>query len=120
MLIGIDKNEKKEYVSQYDTAEVKTVFLLGNISNRQKMSMLTSVIDSDGKVNPSKLQERAFDIVQVGLKGIKNFFDPAEKRAVDIDVVTEGVIDILPVQVLYELAGKIAEYNFSEESIVKN
>lgn len=120
MLIGIDKNEVKEYVSQQDTGDVKTIFLIGNITNRQKMAMIGSIIQPDGKVDGSKLQEKAIDLVKAGVKGIKNFYDPVKKEKVDIAAITDEVIDILPLQVLYELAGEVTKCNFAEGNNVKN
>jgi alanyl-tRNA synthetase len=120
MLTGIDKNEVREYVSQFDKSDSPTIFLVGNIPNAKKMSLIGNVINSDGGVNVKELQARIAEITRAGLRGIKNFVRPGTNKASDITDVSDDVIEELPVEVLYEVAGKIIEFNFVSATERKN
>lgn len=121
MLIGIDKNEVCEFISSEDAGESKTVFLVGTISNSQKMAMVGDVVSNDGNVNNVALQKEMKNIVKAGLRGVKNFYDKTLNKAVDITNITDEFIEYaIPFAVLYELAGKIIQYNFEMAALKKN
>ena len=121
MLVGISKKEVKEYIVAADKDSAKpTVFLIGNISNEDKINMIGSVIGPDGVINIQELQAKTVDIVKAGLKGIHNFFDPDQKQSVDVKEITPEVVDAIPFAFLYELAGQIIKANFELGEIRKN
>ena len=122
MLIGIDIRETKEFVSETDKTDNPTVFLIGNLPNSFKLSVLGSIIQSDGKPDVRAVQNRAPEIVRAGLKGIRNFYDSEKKQPVEVKAadLTDQFMEMIPVAVLYELAGKILEFNFVSETEAKN
>lgn len=120
MLTGINKNETKEYVSAFDKTDNPTVFVIGNIPNAQKMTLIGSVIGADGVVNKNALETHIAEIALAGLKGIKNFMRAGAKDPVELKEITSEVLEELPVEVLYEMAGKVIEYNFVSAAERKN
>ena len=58
MLKGIDNKETIEFISTTDTAENPTVFLLGNISNKEKLNLFPDAIDRTGAIDMSKMSGR--------------------------------------------------------------
>ena len=114
MLKGIDINEVFEYAVKSDDVNNPTKFLIINISNRKKLGLFTSGMDKDGNVDLTRLQDKAFDILLAGLKGVKNL------NGKDYEPVTEEVLEMLPVNILSELIAKILEYNFMSEGEAKN
>lgn len=113
MLQGIDVNEKVEYSLKADT-ENPTIFLLGNFTNRDKLKLFANAVDKDGQLDISKLQDKLFDIVKVGIKGVKNL------GGKDYDVITDDVLDMLSVNAIVELGQKVLEINFASEEERKN
>ncbi len=104
---GIDINEIVEFVSAADKAEENpTKFLLGNISNKDKMKLFADAMDKEGKIDISKLQDKTLNIVKSSLKRIKNL------GGIDYDMITDEAIDKIPFNVLVELAGEILKINF--------
>lgn len=121
MLVGISKKEVKEYVLEADKASEKpTVFLIGNISNEDKINMIGSVIGPDGIINIKELQTKTVDIVKAGIKEIRNFYDPDQKQSVNIKEITAEVVNTIPFAFLYELAGQIINANFALGEVRKN
>ncbi len=115
MLKGIDINEKIEFVSESDKGDNPTVFLLGNISNRDKLKLFSGAIDAKtGQIDLAKIQDKTLDILQAGLKGIKNL------GGKDISEITADVVDLIPFNVAIEIVGKILEFNFASEGETKN
>lgn len=114
MLKGIDIQETKEYISQLDTGEQKTVFLIGNLTNRDKLRLFSNATNLEGVFDMRLVQDKSYDLVKAGLKGIRNL------KGQDYDVITDAVIEQIPFQVFVEVVGKILEYNFSVEGIEKN
>lgn len=111
---GIDIKEVVEYVSVNDKDPNPTKFLLGVISNREKLALLSDAMNSDGTVDIKKIQSRAIDILKVALKGIKQL------GSKDYDKITDEVIDMIPFDVIGELIGKICELNFLGDKEIKN
>jgi hypothetical protein len=106
MLQGIDNKETIEFVSTTDTAENPTVFLLGNISNKDKLNLFADAIDRTGAIDMSKMSGRIFDIAKAGLKGIKNL------SGKDYATIDDAVLETIPFNVVLELVNKIVEINF--------
>lgn len=121
MLIGINKDEVFEYISETEKgAASPTVFLIGVMTNAQKMSLIGNVIGNDGQVNPVAFKDKVLDICKLGLKGIRNFGDPVTKMSKDIKEITDDVLDAIPFEVMFEVSGSIIKYNFISESERKN
>ncbi len=121
MLVGLDKNETKEYVSPSDK-ENPTIFLIGNITNREKLRMtkvMHRYMKEDNSIDVNKIEEdEIYNIVKLGLRGIKNFKVGGEvKESIEVN---DEVIDSLPIEVMVELVAKILEYNFPTEQERKN
>lgn len=114
MLKGIDLNEKIRVVSTEDKGDNPTLFFIGNVKHSDKMRLFSGAIDKAGEVDISKLQDRALDILKIGLKEIKNL----DGR--DYTTITDDVIDSISFNVVMELVGKILEYNFLGKGEVKN
>ena len=109
MITGIDRDEIIEYTSKFDKGEDKTIFLLGILDNRTKMTL-----PMGDKVE----LEMMSTIVKKGLKGIKGLKLKGEKK--DITVIDDKVIDSLPIRVIGELAEEIVKINFLSEDDSKN
>ena len=121
MLIGIDINEVREFVSELEKGSTNpTVFLIGNITNDNKMKLIGNVITPEGAVDMKAMQENASKIVLMGLRGIKNIYSPSKKLAVDIAEVKEDILNLIPFQALYEVAGAIIKQNFDMGAVTKN
>jgi len=121
MITGIDVGEVVEFVCAKDKdTEKPTTFLLGTLTNREKLKIVGGAVTNDGKVDISKLQDKAVDILKAGVKGIKNLYNAKKKKAEDITVITEEVIDRLPINVLSELLGKVLEINLVQDEDTKN
>lgn len=114
MLKGIDVSEVIQYSAKEDTAEQKTVFFIGNISNRQKMKMFSNVVKGDGSVDISVIQDKAIDIFIAGVKKVENLDGKT------YDKVDEELADRIPFPTLIEVVGKVIEYNFVQEQELKN
>lgn len=114
MLKGIDNKETIEFISGTDTTENPTVFLLGNISNRDKLKLFADAIDSAGGINMAKMSGRIFDIAKAGLRGINNL------NNCNIVTITDEVIELIPFNVVMEVVNKIIEINFLGSEQTKN
>jgi len=130
MLTGLNRKEIKEYITTQDGGDNPTKFLIGNLLHSERMTFLGSVLipsgekDKDGKIalnmNVAEFNRRSPEIVKAGLKGIKNFFDAEQSKVVDIDVITDEVIEKIPLTAVYEIAGKIIEWNCLQGAEQKN
>lgn len=67
MLKGININERIEYVSKYDDAEPKTVFVFRPLSVEEK----NNLVDENGKVK--LVGTKIFDFLEKTVVEIKNF-----------------------------------------------
>jgi hypothetical protein len=108
MLKGLDNQATIEFISTTDK-ENPTIFLLGNISNNQKLQLFADAIDSTGKIDMTKMSSRIFDIAKAGLKGIKNL------NGVDYTTVDDAVLEAIPFNVAMEVVNKLIEINFLSE-----
>lgn len=121
MLKGINIKETIEFVSTLDKEEPKTIFLIGNITAEAKTRIMGgSVTIVDGKPVATTNTGKAYEIVKVGLKGIKNFGDPKDGASVNIDVVTDDVLNQIDGAVLFEIAAEIIKLNFNTDNLRKN
>ena len=119
MLIGIDKNETFRYVSTQDKGENSTVFVIGVLTNRNKVALINAILNTDGTVNKAVLQDKAVEIFRMGVKRIENFYDPILKKAVSLESITDETLDALPIEIVFEVSGKVAEFNFANGQDVK-
>jgi hypothetical protein len=120
MIAGIDRSEVLEFTTSDDKGDPKTVFLVGNITNRQKMAVLADVLDQNGQFDAKKMQEKTIDIVKIGLKGIRNIYSPDAQKVVDIEAIDDAELDNIPFGALLEVAAKIVEKNFAGAGQLKN
>lgn len=121
MIIGIDPQETMEYIPACDRESASpTVFVLGNITNAQKIAMIGELIGHDGKVDQRALQNRALEIFRLGTRKVKNFVLPGASVATDIDEITPDVIESIPFVVVCEVAVEIIRTNFDAERARKN
>ncbi len=108
MLTGIDTKEVVEFIPQSETGSEKpTTFLIGVLTNRDKLKIMGDAVGRDGQLDVTKLADKAIDVVRAGIKGIKNF---AGKDL--IQPVTDDAIDAIPFEVLMEVFSKAMELNF--------
>lgn len=118
MITGIDKNERFPFVSSADEGEMKTIFHIGNLTQRDKLALFGQVITKEGKMDAQVIQEKAVDIFIKGVKRIDNF--PEAGTVKSYEPVDEAVVDALPFSVLVEVVAKVMELNFTTENTRKN
>jgi hypothetical protein len=115
VLKGVDLNERIEYISDDDKGKDNpTIFILGNITHKDKLRLFTGAIDKAGAVDVSKLQDRCLDILKAGLKEIKNL------NGKDYPTIDDVVVELISFKVVMELVGRILEYNFASDAEIKN
>ncbi len=118
---GISLGETKDFVSQYDKDEPKTIFKIGALD-----SEIFDLLGEDK--NPLRLMS---DAIRFGLKGFENFNDSNGKpikfdtvsRAVgqyNYKVVSDSIMKILPPQVKTELGTEILKLSKLNEEEIKN
>lgn len=120
MLTGIDREETFSYSVSGDEGEVKTIFKIGNLTNREKIALVGEVMDAQGQVDVKKIQDKAIDIFIAGVKSVENWLDPKSKSVVTITKVDEGFVNTIPFLAVCEVAGKVIELNFITEGERKN
>lgn len=117
---GISLGETKDFISQYDKDEPKTIWKLGTLD-----SEIFDLLGEDK--NPLRLMS---DAVRFGLKGFENFsvdgkplkFDTIS-RAIgpyNYRVVSDNIMKIIPPQVKSELGTEILKMSKLNEDEVKN
>ncbi len=121
MLIGIDISEQVEFVSEIEAGQDNpTKFILGLLTNEQKLRLVGKAILPDGTIDNQRLQEDAVAIAKLGLKGIKNIWDKKSGKAIDVTVIDDAAINLINLQVLYEVVGRILKINFDAGDLRKN
>lgn len=120
MLTGIDREETFGFSVAGDQGEKKTIFQIGNLSNREKIKLVGEILNADGTVDLKKIQDRAIDIFIKGVKRVENFIDPKTKAEVTVEKVDEAFVDSIPFVVVCEVASKVIEVNFVSEEERKN
>lgn len=113
-MLGIDSKETVEFTSTKDTGDVKTVFVLGSFTNREKLRVFGGSMNDKGQFDASKFQDKIFDVLKIGVKKIRNL------AGKDYDGMAEDLLEVIPFVVLMELFQKIMEINFPSEQEVKN
>jgi hypothetical protein len=114
MLRGIDINEVVEYVSKDDKGDNPTRFYIGNISNRAKLELFKTAMDSQGNINIAKLADKMVDIFKAGVKRISNL------NGVDYSSVTDEVAEMIPFPVVLEVVDRVMNMNFLGAQEEKN
>lgn len=113
MLKGIDTGEMVRFVPKQDDLGNPTTFLLGNISNRDKLRLF-GVNWQTGQFDSEKMNESLVELALCGIKRIENL------GGRDYGKIDEKVIDMLPLTALVEIVGKLLEFNFVGETEQKN
>lgn len=116
MITGIDRNLTKEYTSKYDTGDPKTIWKLSVLSAREFALISEKISDQ------AKAIDGMIEVVRYGLKGVENFADNNGKIIAleQGKLVPESVLNIIPVDVIIELGGKILELTKLSEQEIKN
>lgn len=122
MITGVDLNDTKEIVSASDKGDNPTKWIIGVLTEEQKMKVTTGAIDKTGQMDLSVLQQRSPEIVRNGLKGIKNYRmnKSSEPRDFSKDEITANVLQSIPEMVKSELAGHIIAFNYMTDEEEKN
>lgn len=97
MLKGIDVNQRIEFVSQYDTDEIKTIFVFKPITTE-------AMLELGGQTNNGELKlvgSKVFSFLEMTIAEIKNF---------DGTSVSE-ILRILPPTVVAELVNEAGKIN---------
>lgn len=119
MITGIDIKEKVEFISRTDKSENPTIWILGALTKREILSLVSSSMNDKGEVSVSTMRSKSDQIVKTGLKGVKNY-KIGKNDPKDFDVINDDLIDSLPIWLLNELATKIISINFVSEEEEKN
>lgn len=122
MITGVDLNDTKEIVSTSDKGDNPTKWIIGVLTEEQKLQVTSGAIQKNGEMDVSLLQQRSPLIVRLGLKGIKNYClnknaEPKDYSGIDLD---EGVFVSIPEFIKAELAGHIIAFNYISEDEEKN
>lgn len=121
MITGLNLSETKDYTSQYDKNEPKTIWKIGVLD-----SEIFDLIGEDK--NPLRIMS---DAVRFGLRGFENFKDKdgniikfdTISRSVGIknyNVVADSIMRILPPQIKTELGTEILKISKLNEEETKN
>ena len=118
---GISLSETKDFVSQFDKSEPKTIWKIGALDSE------TFALLCDDK-NALRI---IADVVRFGLKGIENFTDGngnivkfnTVSRAVgayNYQVVADNIMKIIPPEIKSELGAEILKMSKLNEDEIKN
>ena len=121
-ITGISLSETKDYVSNLDNIEPKTIWKLG-VLDAEVFASLGELVN-----NPLKMM---LEIVRFGLKGFENFKDAngndvkfaTISRNVgpyNYKVVSDSVLKIIPSNIINELGSEILQMSKLGESEAKN
>lgn len=120
MLTGIDKNERREYVSKFEKdTKNPTVFVFGPIDNKLRMSIAQSSMDKDGEVDVGAIMARAPEIIKGGLREVRNY-QLGGKVHEKITEINDALIESLHATIVTEIAARIIEINFLTLAEEKN
>ncbi|HNV61408.1 MAG TPA: hypothetical protein PKN54_00530 [Candidatus Cloacimonas acidaminovorans] len=114
MLKGIDVKERFNFISKIDKGDNPTIFVLGNMTNRQKFAIASGVQSNDGSIDNKVIQEKMFDIIKACLKEIKNL------DGKDYNNIDDSVLDLIELPVLVEIVEKIISMSFPTGQEIKN
>lgn len=113
-MLGIDAKETVEFVSKKDVGDAKTIFILRNFLNSDRLKIGLGSSGSDGKFNIEKFKDKIFDIIMAGVVTIKNL------GGKDYPGMSLELLEVIPFDVLTELFEKIWSINFPSEAETKN
>jgi len=138
MLTGVNIYETRDYVSKSDPdKENPTVFKIGLLDSQIKGHIIDRISDFEmSSSNPDdnakvtfRMNERNLQLVKFGVRDVKNLMDPQTKKPVEVkcdtvnkfgksyEVLPGRVLNMLPLQVITELAEEILkEINLSKEA----
>lgn len=122
MITGISTQETKDFISQYDKGEPKTIWKISAID-----SEVFDLVGDYGR-NPLRMMSEA---VRFGLKGFENFKDAygntvkfsTVSRPVgpnNYQVVADNIMKIIPPEIKTELGGEILKLSKLNEEETKN
>lgn len=121
MIVGVDLNETCEYTSQFDKGELKTIFVIKTLTNKDKIALLQSAVNKEtGELDANLLMGQAKEIFKNGVKEIRNLIINKKTEASDYREITDDIVDALPLMIVNEVAGKVAEFNFLSHGEEKN
>ena len=122
MITGISLSETKDFISEADTGDQKTVWKLGVLD--------AEVFASLGEFtnNPLKMM---LEIVRFGLKGFENFKDSMGNEVkfstisksvgpYPYKVVSDNILKIIPSQIINEIGAEILQNSKLGEPEAKN
>jgi len=136
MLTGVTLAENEDFTSSFDDApdDQKTVFVCGGIDvlARSHIQDNTTIWKQteEGMVMLNRTAVRNFELLRFGLKDIRNFKDKAGN---DIKIafvdrtlgnklyknVSDDTLNLIPGQVIVEVANHIAEINMATDELRK-
>lgn len=125
MITGIDTGLAQDYISKFDGSEPKTIWRIGVLSAHAFAYVGSKISD------PTKSIDGMIEIVKYGLLGFNNFKD---KDGNDVKFTTQSenihssscrcvsdnIINLIPVDIIIELGGKILEITKLSEQEIKN
>lgn len=117
---AIDINETKEYICGSEKgSENPTIFVIGVLKKKEKAEFMSfsQTVDPE-KTDISALMEMNEKVLLSGLKKIKGIEVGGSRK--DIDVIDRDVIEMLPGQVISEVAAEILKNNMLAEADAKN
>ena len=125
MTSGIDTSLSKDYISKFDTGEAKTTWKLGVLSAYAFAYVGSKISDPTQSINGM------IEVVRFGLLGFDNFKDAKgnnvefttqrkELHSRSFSIVSDNIINIIPVDIIIELGGRILEMTKLSEQEIKN
>ena len=122
---GIDTSFSQDYISKFDQTEPRTVWKLGVLSAHVFAYVGSKISDPTQSINGM------IEVVRFGLLGFDNFKDskgnlvpfetqPKSIGQHDYQIVKDKIIDIMPIDLIIELGGKILELTKLSEQAIKN
>jgi hypothetical protein len=132
MWTGINLQEEKRYTLKQDAGqEGAAVFVLKPLTNRDKIRFMK--FSSTLKITPEevaaktinpeeldKIYENNIEAVKCALKRIENFRTEETGEPKTITEITEKVLDMIPLEVIGELAAEIIKLNILNGKEIKN
>jgi hypothetical protein len=126
MITALDLDETIDFVSQFDTAETKTVFKISAISSKIQ-ARATRLIGEKGE----GASEMMMEVFRFGVKGILNFVDARgvplafdtttiPLGAETVPVVADSVMNRIHIKIILEVGARILELSNLQEQEQKN
>lgn len=122
MIQGVSLTEVQNFTSKYDTVEPKTIW---------KIAGLNTDIFSYVGTKTDKGIDALIEAVRFGLKDFENFKDSYGQEikvatvnknigGIDYKILATNVMNMIPVDVVIELGGKILKISKLQEEEIKN